>query len=69
MAEERYSRFQKLIDAGKEKGYLLYDDVSEVLPEDASAGPELDDLLADRIPVHGRSAHELEPLMLRSSTS
>jgi RNA polymerase primary sigma factor len=31
---------------GKEKGYVLYDDVSEVLPEDLNTGPELDDLLA-----------------------
>ena len=46
MAEERFSRFQKLIDMGKEKGYVLYDDVSEVLPEDITAGPELDDILA-----------------------
>ncbi|QOY91126.1 RNA polymerase sigma factor RpoD [Paludibaculum fermentans] len=44
--EERYSRFQKLISMGKEKGYVLYDDVSEVLPEDLNTGPELDDLLA-----------------------
>jgi RNA polymerase primary sigma factor len=46
VAEERYGRFQKLIDTGKEKGYLLYDDVSEVLPEDLGGGAELDDLLA-----------------------
>jgi len=46
VAEERFSRFQKLIDMGKEKGYVLYDDVSEVLPEDITAGPELDDILA-----------------------
>ncbi len=46
MAEERYNRFQKLIDTGKEKGYLLYDDVSEVLPEELGTGAELDDLLA-----------------------
>ncbi|MBI5085855.1 MAG: RNA polymerase sigma factor RpoD [Acidobacteria bacterium] len=45
-SEERYSRFQKLIEMGKEKGYVLYDDVSEVLPEEISSGPELDDLLA-----------------------
>ncbi|MGJ5818406.1 RNA polymerase sigma factor RpoD [Paludibaculum fermentans] len=44
--EERYSRFQKLISMGKEKGYVLYDDVSEVLPEDLNTGPELEDLLA-----------------------
>ncbi|MBI5280688.1 MAG: RNA polymerase sigma factor RpoD [Candidatus Solibacter usitatus] len=45
-SEERYSRFQKLIEMGKEKGYVLYDDVSEVLPEELNSGPELDDLLA-----------------------
>ena len=45
-AEERFGRFQKLIDMGKEKGYVLYDDISDVLPDDLSTGPELDDLLA-----------------------
>ena len=45
-AEEQFSRFQKLIDLGKEKGYVLYDDVTELLSEEISAGPELDDLLS-----------------------
>src|SRR3981189_2143288 len=31
---------------GKEKGYVLYDEVSEVLPGDISNGPDLDDVLA-----------------------
>jgi len=31
---------------GKEKGYVLYDEVSEVLPGDLSAGADLDDILA-----------------------
>ena len=31
---------------GKEKGYVLYDEVNEVLPGDLSAGGELDDILA-----------------------
>ena len=44
--EGRYSRFQKLIDLGKEKGYVLYDDVAELVPEELTSGPELDDLLA-----------------------
>jgi len=35
------------MDAGKERGYVLYDEVNEVLPEDVVSGPELDDLLAD----------------------
>ena len=31
---------------GKDKGYVLYDEVSEVLPSDLSGGAELDDVLA-----------------------
>ncbi|MCL4794127.1 MAG: RNA polymerase sigma factor RpoD [Bryobacteraceae bacterium] len=45
-AEEQFSRFQKLIELGKEKGYVLYDDVTDMLPEEMSSGPELDDLLS-----------------------
>ncbi len=45
--EDRYSRFQKLIDLGKEKGYVLYDDVAELVPEDLASGRHLEDLLAD----------------------
>ena len=35
------------MDSGKEKGYVLYDEVNELLPDDIATGPELDDLLAD----------------------
>src|SRR5215831_20786944 len=31
---------------GKEKGYVLYDEVSEVLPGELSGGAELDEVLA-----------------------
>ncbi len=35
-----------LIDAGKEKGYLTYGDVNDMMPEDMSASPDdLDDLI------------------------
>jgi RNA polymerase primary sigma factor len=38
---------QKLIDIGKEKGYLLYDEVSDLLPPDIGASAEdLDDLFS-----------------------
>src|SRR5438876_12378756 len=38
---------QKLIDIGKEKGYLLYDEVSDLLPPEISASAEdLDDLFS-----------------------
>jgi RNA polymerase primary sigma factor len=45
--EDKYDRLKQLMDAGKEKGYVLYDDVSELLPDDLTAGPELDDLLVN----------------------
>jgi RNA polymerase primary sigma factor len=35
------------MDIGKEKGFVLYDEVNELLPEDISGVSELDDLLAD----------------------
>ena len=45
--EERYIEVQKLIDMGKEKGYLLYDEVSDILPPEIVASAEdLDDLFA-----------------------
>ena len=46
-ATDRYDRFQRLIALGKEKGYVLYDDVTEMIPEDLNSGPELDDLLVN----------------------
>src|SRR5438874_137633 len=45
--EEKYDEVQKLIDVGKEKGYLLYDEVSDLLPPEISASAEdLDDLFS-----------------------
>src|SRR5881409_2353015 len=40
-------RVQKLIDIGKEKGYLLYDEVRDLLPPEIGASAEdLDDLFS-----------------------
>src|SRR5207247_2223819 len=45
--EEKYDEVQKLIDIGNEKGYLLYDEVSDLLPPEISASAEdLDDLFS-----------------------
>src|SRR5579871_1086193 len=46
--EEKFDdSVQKLIDIGKEKGYLLYDEVSDLLPPEISASAEdLDDLFS-----------------------
>src|SRR3954463_13180344 len=42
--EERYDEVRQLINIGKEKGYLLYDEVNELLPADITSSDELDDL-------------------------
>ena len=44
--DERAERLKQLVEAGREKGYVLYDEVSELLPEEVGDGPELDELLA-----------------------
>jgi len=46
--EDKYDdSVQKLIDMGKEKGYLLYDEVSDLLPPEISSSAEdLDDLFS-----------------------
>jgi len=43
----KYDRLKQLMEAGKEKGFVLYDEVNEILPDDMAGGPELDELLAD----------------------
>jgi RNA polymerase primary sigma factor len=43
----KFDRLKQLMEAGKEKGFVLYDEVNELLPDDMAAGPELDELLAD----------------------
>jgi RNA polymerase primary sigma factor len=44
--DDKFDRLQRLMQMGKEKGYVLYDEVSELVPTDLSNGNELDDLLA-----------------------
>jgi len=46
--EDKYTNgVQKLIDIGNEKGYLLYDEVSDLLPSEITASAEdLDDLIS-----------------------
>src|SRR6187397_1746849 len=42
--EERYDEVKQLISIGKEKGYLLYDEINEMLPADITSSEDLDDL-------------------------
>ena len=42
--EERYDEVRQLIQVGKEKGYLLYDEVNEALPSEITSAEDLDEL-------------------------
>jgi len=42
--EDKYDEVRQLINVGKEKGYLLYDEVNELLPSEITSSEELDDL-------------------------
>jgi RNA polymerase primary sigma factor len=46
-SEEKYDRLKQLMDIGKEKGYVLYDDVNDALSDEFTGGRELEDLLSD----------------------
>ncbi|MGZ4823498.1 MAG: RNA polymerase sigma factor RpoD, partial [Terriglobales bacterium] len=43
--EDKYDDIKKLIDAGKEKGYLTYNEVNDLIPHDVHSPEDLDDLL------------------------
>jgi len=43
--EDKFDDIKKLIDAGKEKGYLTYSEVNDLLPNDLHSPEDLDDLL------------------------
>ena len=42
---DKFDDIQKLIDAGKEKGYLTYGEVNDLIPHDVHSPDDLDDLL------------------------
>src|SRR5215813_4175410 len=44
---DKFGRMKQLMSAGKAKGYVLYDDVNDLLTEDYPGGRELDDLLTE----------------------
>ncbi len=44
--DQVYQSVDQFIQVGKENGYVLYDDVSNALPEDAGGGGDLQDILA-----------------------
>ena len=42
--EERYDEIQQLIIVGKERGYLLFDEINDLLPAEIASSEELDEL-------------------------
>src|SRR2546422_2045346 len=44
--EEKYAQVRQLINMGKERGYLLYDEVNDMLPAEVHSSEEIDDLLS-----------------------
>ncbi len=43
--EDKFDDIKKLIDVGKEKGYLTYSEVNDLIPQDVQSPDDLDDLL------------------------
>jgi len=44
---DKFGRIKQLMSTGKQKGYVLYDEVNDLLAEDYPGGRELDDLLTE----------------------
>ena len=44
--EDKYDQVMDLINLGKKKGYLLYDEVNDLLPSEVHSSEEIEDLLA-----------------------
>src|SRR6266849_2941000 len=46
MIEEKYDQVRRLINMGKERGYLLYDEVNDMFPAEVQPSGEIDDLFS-----------------------
>ena len=44
--EEKYEQVRSLIALGKERGYLLYDELNDILPAEVHSAEEIDELLS-----------------------
>jgi RNA polymerase primary sigma factor len=44
--EEKYDQVRQLIRVGKERGYLLYDEVNDILPPEVHSSEEIDEMLS-----------------------
>lgn len=46
LIEEKYDQVRDLISIGKQRGYLLYDEVNDILPPEVHSPEEIDELLS-----------------------
>ena len=44
--EDKYDQVRQLVNMGKERGYLLYDEVNDILPAEVHSSEEIDELLS-----------------------
>src|SRR2546427_9933393 len=51
--EEKYEEVRQLISIGRQRGYLVYDEVNDILPEEISTSVEEIEELYDRLGSHG----------------
>lgn len=45
--EEKYGELNELIDSGKTSGFVSYDEVNELLPDEVNSAADLDDFFSD----------------------
>ena len=62
--EEKYDQVRQLIAMGKERGYLLYDEVNDILPPEVHSSEEIDDLLST-FERYGIDVYEDQPGLRR----
>ncbi|MGH9425256.1 MAG: RNA polymerase sigma factor region1.1 domain-containing protein, partial [Terriglobia bacterium] len=46
MVEQKYDQVRNLINMGKERGYLLYDEVNDIFPAEVHSSEEIENLLS-----------------------
>jgi RNA polymerase primary sigma factor len=63
--DDKFEDIKKLIDTGKEKGYLTFDQVNDLLPNDVNSPEDMDDLLST---ISTQGIDVLEGPKLPSST-
>jgi RNA polymerase primary sigma factor len=69
--EEKYEEVRHLINLGRERGYLLYDEVNDVLPEEMHSPEDLDDmfLLFDSLGIEMVDSEEKYKLKVEEKTA